>query len=321
MTYRKAAIFGVLLWLVLYFWIRPQASHDEWARILLSLAVLVWVPLAFELLQYPLRYAIWVASAGAALAITLFLPSGSMTGLLSCGWLLVSFLAFQRGLRRLRKWRRAPANVALGAAQIFLVIGALWAVFDRFGLQPLNFDPAIVLLTSVHFHYAGFIFPLLTGWLQQYAPNWHSHLAARLAVIAIPMTAIGITLMQVYDLYWPEAIAATVMAFSGWLCGFGYLRLAFRKSVAIAPRIAATGLAFSLFFSMTLALGYAMRGYYPIDFLQIPTMRAWHGSVNAIGVAGFGLWYKWLASKASLHKTSSACAKSSISQSTSSRPI
>jgi len=293
MNYPKIAGAGAILWLALLVWVRPDTSHDEWARLLLALAVLVWTPVAFGLLHYPNRYAWWTGLAGSLLAVSLFLPAGLTSGTLSCGWLIVGLWSFQRGLAQLREWRLAPENLAIGAAQVFLLIGSFWAVFDRFGWQPLGFDPAIVLLTGVHFHYAGLIFPLLAGWLQEFAPGYLSRLAALLAILAIPMTAVGITVLQVSRIYWPEAVAATLVALSGWICGFGYLRLAFKKNTSFAARIAGVGLACCLFFSMTLALGYAMRGYYPLDFLNIPSMRAWHGSVNALGVAGFGLWYRF----------------------------
>lgn len=298
-NYAKIAGIGAILWLLLLFWVKPDTSHDEWARVLLALAVLVWTPLAFRFLHYPDLYAIGTGLAGGLLTVSLFLPAGLVAGTLSCGWLIVGLWSFQRGWLQLRAWRRAPENMALGAGQVFLLVGSFWAVFDRFGWRPLGFDPAIVLLTAVHFHYAGLIFPLLAGWLQEFSPGYTSRFAALLAILAIPMTAVGITVMQVSRVYWPEAMAAAVVALSGWLCGFGYLRLAFQKKASVAARIAGVGLACCLFFSMTLAFGYAMRGYYPLDFLNIPSMRAWHGSVNALGVAGFGLGFRWLWSPAS----------------------
>lgn len=299
MNYAKTAGIGAILWLLLLLWVRPDTSHDEWARVLLALAVLVWTPLAFRLLRYPDLYAIGTGLAGGLLAVSLFLPAGLASGTLSCGWLIVGLWSFQRGWLKLRAWHRAPENMAIGAGQAFLLVGCFWAVFDRFGWQPLGFDPAIVLLTAVHFHYAGFIFPLLAGWLQEFSPGYTSRLAALLAILAIPMTAVGITVLQVSGVYWPEALAATLVALSGWLCGLGYLRLAFQKRASVAARIAGVGLACCLFFSMTLAFGYAMRGYYLLDFLNIPSMRAWHGSVNALGVAGFGLMFRRLWSPAS----------------------
>ncbi|NUN99921.1 MAG: YndJ family transporter [Saprospiraceae bacterium] len=294
MNYPKMALLGAGIWLLLLYWVQPNARQDEWARLLLALAVLVWTPLAFQLLHYAQRFAVWTGMAGILLAVSLFFPSGLAMGTLACGWLLVALWAFQQGVARLREWRNLPGNMAIGAGQVFLLVGSLWAVFDRFGWRPLGFDPAIVLLTAVHFHYAGFLFPLLAGWLQELSPGVANRLAALLAILAIPMTAVGITVMQVSGVYWPEAIAAAVVALSGWLCGFGYLRLAMRGGTPFGARFAAIALALCLFFTMTLALGYAMRGYYPLEFLNIPSMRAWHGSVNALGVAGFGLYFRWL---------------------------
>ena len=289
LNYLNVVLTGALIWLWLVVTQQPNAHHHEWARLLLMLAVLVWVPLALRLLKYPERTALPVALAGYGLVAAMYLPAGIFAGLLACGWLLVCLWVFKKGVDELLQQKRDTCRQAIGAAQIFLIIGALWTVADRFALRPLGFDTAIVLLTGVHFHYAGFLFPLLAGWLYQYSPTSTNRLAARLAIVAVPLTAIGITIAQVTGNYIPEAFAAAAVALSGWLCGYGYLRHFSTSNIRLPVRILWVVTGLSLIFSMTLTLGYAIRPFYAIDWLQIPNMRAWHGTVNALGVAGCGL--------------------------------
>jgi hypothetical protein len=289
LNYLHLLLTGALIWLWFVFNQQPNAHHHEWAKLLLQLAVLVWVPVAFQLLGYAERTALPVALGGYGLVAAMLLPPGTLAGSLACGWLLICLWVFKKGVDYLLSETRDAGRWALGAAQLFLIIGALWAIADRFGWQPLGFDRAIVLLTGVNFHYAGFLFPLLTGWLYQQAPSRTNQLAAQLAIVAVPLTAVGITISQLTGNFIPEAFAATTVAVSGWLCGWGYFRLSSGGNIPLPVRLLWTVTGLSLFFSMTLALGYAMRPFYPMDWMQIPFMRAWHGTVNALGVGGCGV--------------------------------
>ncbi|MEZ4934569.1 MAG: YndJ family transporter [Saprospiraceae bacterium] len=47
----------------------------------------------------------------------------------------------------------------------YLSVGGLWAVADRMGWRPLDYDPEIVFLTVAHFHYAGFVLPIVAGFV------------------------------------------------------------------------------------------------------------------------------------------------------------
>ena len=53
---------------------------------------------------------------------------------------------------------------------LYLPIGAGWLVLYRLGVRPLGFADVIVLLTGVHFHYTGFVLPIVAGmvgrWLR-----------------------------------------------------------------------------------------------------------------------------------------------------------
>lgn len=287
-NYRTIAAAGSVLWILTAAVNRPVLYHHEWACLILLMAVWVWVPLAFHLLHYPVKYSIWMGLAGYLFGGAFFVPADWRLGLLVLPWILIQLWAFKRGMDSLLRHPDSPGQWGLSAGQLFLIVGGMWAAADRMGIQPLGFDPAIVLLTAVHFHYAGFIFPLLAGWLYLQLPRRFSKAAVLLAIIAVPLTAVGITVAQLTGNYIPEALAATTVAISGWLCGWGYLQLALRGRPGWV-RIFRLMVGVSLFFTMTLALGYALRPFFPVEWLNIPSMRAWHGTVNAIGVGGSGL--------------------------------
>lgn len=289
-SFSASAAWGAVIWLVLLCIQQPNLRQHEWAGLVLQLAVLVWVPLCLLLLHWPPG---WLQRllfpAGLSMVIAMLLPSGWVAGLWTLPWLAVTAVIFLAGVEALFSAGRNAGKWAVAGGQIFLLIGGLGAMADRLGLQPFGFDPAIILLTGVHFHYAGLIFPLLLGLYVQQWPSPRSNMAAWLAVAAVPLTAAGITLAQVSADFRLEALAAGTVALAGWLGALGYLRIVGRAQLPLAVRLSWGVMAVCLLFSMTLGLGYAIRPYWPVAWLNIPSMRALHGTANALGVAGGGL--------------------------------
>lgn len=287
-----AAGWGVIVWLILGAVQCPALQSDDWARLLLQLAVLVWVPLGLSLIgNVPVLLTRLVFPAALAVLVSLKLSAGWVAAVFALPWLLVCAVLFVSGLEQLTK--RAASDLAFSGAKIFILIGGLSLLADRLALRPFGFDPAIILLTAVHFHYAGFIFLLLLGMAARHFTSRVFPVAVWLALASVPLTALGITLTQLSRVFWVESLSAILVVAAGWLGAFGYLKTALKNETQWIIRLCLTALAFSLFFSMTLSLGYALRPYVPIDMLSLPAMRAWHGSVNAIGVAGMGLggWF------------------------------
>ncbi|TNE58017.1 MAG: hypothetical protein EP344_10600 [Bacteroidetes bacterium] len=290
-TFYLQALAGGFFWLLLLIIQPPNLYHDQWARLLLQLAVLVLVPLVLQAWRYPdprMRYALFPAAVG--VVVSLQLEAGPIAAIWALPWLLVTSGLFVSGTRELLESRRVTAPVA---AKVFILIGGLSLIADRLGLQPLGFDPAIVLLTAVHFHFAGFVYLFLLGRAVEYWPGTLSKRAAALAVLAVPLTAVGITTKQVWQEDLPETLAAITVVASGFLGALVYLRQALRGQHPTAVRICWIVLALSLLLSMTMSLGYALRPYYRADVLTIPVMRALHGTANAFGVALTGVlgWF------------------------------
>jgi hypothetical protein len=164
----------------------------------------------------------------------------------------------------------------------------MWAFADRVGLQPLNFDPAIVVLTATHFHYAGLVLPVLTGLLLERIPD--SRLASTAAVgvvLGVPVVAIGITLTELGLGPVVETAAGCGLALAGMVIAVLHVRIATEKRGSTLARGLLGISGASLFFGMFLAVTYSLRASsLPVPRLDLATMRLLHGTVNALG---FGL--------------------------------
>ena len=166
----------------------------------------------------------------------------------------------------------------------------------------MGFTPTIVLLTGLHFHYAGLLFPTLIGLMHLESPTLPSKLACVLAITAIPLTALGITTSHLYHIFAFETLSGVAVAISGVLCAYLYFSNALRRELSLPTKIGWSIVGLSLLVSMTLAAAYALRSVFFIEFLTIPNMRAFHGSINALGVAGGGLlgWIFYVRSRSKL---------------------
>lgn len=296
---------GIGIWLLLAFSQPSGLYHEWWARLLLLLAALVWVPLAFSLLEIKNQILhIILLPAAILLTSSMFFSTGYRAVGLALPWWLVTLFFFQNGwqtLAKATKW--TPSVLAIAAAQMFLLVGSTWVLADRLGIEPLGFSSDIVLLTGIHFHYAGFIFPLLVGLAAQAKHSTWLQIGSLLSVVSVPLTAIGITATQLYETYWLETIAALLVVFAGWSTAIGYLHWIFRQKMPKISQLLWSMMSVALLASMTLALLYALRYWWMIEWLNIPAMRALHGTLNAVIVSGFGLFGWHFFNKSPLHSS------------------
>lgn len=279
---------------------RVTALHDAiWSYALLLFAALVLVPLALDLLvdeneALPTaRWFGWVRlaqlPAGLLLAVACWLPPGAVAVLAALPWIAVLGLMAAIGFVRVRTggWKRELESQCRDVALMFGAIGAAWLLADRAGWRPLGFYAEIVTLTAVHFHYAGLLLPLFAGLVQR--ELFFVRLASRAAVgvvLGVPAVALGITATQ---LGWGrslETATACGLALAGLVVAVLQVRLALDGRQAIVTRVLLGVSGVSLFFGMVLAGAYATRG---APWLDIPQMRALHGTINAVGFALCGL--------------------------------
>jgi hypothetical protein len=288
---------GGIFWCAALVVLRPGPFDTGWARLILLLAPLVLVPLGLRLAGVTssldrLARAVVVLQLPAALALgfSFLLDQGLPAAALSLPWLATTGLMALVGLRAGWSNRRGPLReFCIAAGLVYAAVGGGWAVLDRWGVRPLDFDAVIVLLTAIHFHYAGFALPLLTGLAAGQVRGRMARLAGVGVVVAVPLVAVGITATQLRLGPLPECAASCLLAAAGVLTACLYFRLAARRDWPRATRVLWAAVALSLTGSMLLAALYGLRFYLPVAWLDIPWMRALHGTANAIGFALAGL--------------------------------
>jgi hypothetical protein len=285
-----AAAGGLVAWAAAWAWLALPL-----AEALLLLGALVCVPLGLALVAGeggfgPLRRRpaalAHLACASALLASFAFRP-GRAAALLSLPWLLFTAGVAALGVLRLRTAGRGRvAEWCAPVGMLFLAIGGLWTTLSRLGARPLEFGETIVLLTGVHFHYAGFVLPLLTGMAGRRLPGRLPVAAGLGVLLGVPLVAVGITAGRWLPLV--EAAAAWFLAAAGLLVAGMHLRLAAGRGPAVFRLligVAGLALAAGVGLAATYALGVYLRTYW----LSVEAMVGWHGSLNAFGFALPGL--------------------------------
>ncbi len=173
-SYPMVVLLGAAVWLGM-----AAGSWTGWPQlgvieVLFLLAPWIVVPLANSLIPSldasgPLtgwqRASKWIIFAAAALAtISFFLPTGTLAAAFAIAWLLVCASLALRGLRRLWRYRaQSFSQFCFAIGEAYVIVGGTWLVASRLGLQPVGFQEPIVLLTAVHFHFAGFLSAVLAG--------------------------------------------------------------------------------------------------------------------------------------------------------------
>jgi hypothetical protein len=252
------------------------------------IAPLFLVPFGLRLLAAtpgaePPRFAARAALPAALLLTLSFMATpGPLAAVLSLPWLVVTgIVALMAGLRLLRDPARFHPGVrhATDAAVTFLAVGAVFATTDRLGARPLDFPSEVILLTAVHFHFAGFVLPLAGALAYGRRPTRWLEIALGLLVVGIPITALGF--IGVPFASW---VGAMLTAAGGLGIGLATLAVA-RDLRPRRARILAVIAGASLLVSMPMAAIYASGVLFGATWLDLPTMARIHGGLNALGFA------------------------------------
>jgi hypothetical protein len=280
---------------------------------LLVLGPMVGIPLGLSLSNHGTvgsRDAGWLrvlARAQPVLAlsalVSVLFPAGARAAWVSVPWALycgaVGLLGAYRAWARFQE--RGPVlknpRFALDAALLYLPIGGLWNLLARAGARPLGFDDAIVRLTAVHFHFAGWVAPLFAARvaiaLEESSASERTQRIARAVlwttVLGPGLVGGGITVSQVTGSRVSELVTAVVLASA--LLTLGALSVRAGRT-AMRSRLA-RGLLWvssaTLGLTMALAVSYAWARVSGAEWPGIPFMVRWHGVANALGYAGLGL--------------------------------
>ena len=296
---RHAAIGGGV-WLTIVIASRIFVRFDRtWIELLFLFAPLVIVPLGLELTrrldaQFPAPIAEKLAlriqlPAAFAAALSFYCRAPLAIASLAVLWLtFVIILAVGRLWRVLRTRSHTFDELCALLAFAYLAVGAAWFLASRLGWHPIDFREPIVLLTAVHFHYAGFAAAILVRAL------WHILKRGFVRLLLFPVAAAG-------ALGGPALLAAgfligpTLKLIAALLVALGEIAVA-ACFIASLPDLTEASARILLFISaasvavaMCLAALWAVGEFPRQPFLDIARMAAWHGSLNAFGFTFCGL--------------------------------
>ncbi len=274
----------VLAWLLLL----PMAGLDfinsQWECLLVMFAALVLVPKGLGLmgLKYPSWY--WLAAAGLCTGYLLDTPGIGYSDALALPYFLLAvwLTMLQGGEIFLAPHKRRSDWLALFALG-YWATGAFWALCYLAGFQPVGFDPVIVSLTAAHFHVAGFVLTTVVWCLYADQKNTANRVLTIGVMAGMPLVALGITLSKLDWPNWIETAAAVGFAVLALLVVWQHLRLAFDKKYAQTARLFWLAGAACLLIGAALAALYGMRFQCAVAWVNIPNMKIWHGSLNALG--------------------------------------
>jgi hypothetical protein len=271
-------------------------------ELFVAFATLVLVPLGLGVITVPDHAGVRTLFAGAVLVQPLAAliavagltqsPGTVSRVLLIVPWGALTVVLAGCGLMRLR--RRGPipvTDLAVDAALVYLPVAGAFLLLHALEIT-FHFSPTIVLLTGVHFHYAGFVLPLFVGVVgTRLLDSREAGLVTgalrvgTLGVIGgIAAIAVAITLSP-----WLELPAVSLFVLAVVTVALVVL-VGLVPSVSRGPAALLTVACVSLLFTMTLAFAYAYSVFPATGTLvAIPEMIRWHGTVNAVGFALPGL--------------------------------
>jgi hypothetical protein len=296
---RLSAGVGALVWMAVLFIHTSDSNETGLIQKILLLAILVIVPLGLSLITQvsdqsdSMLYGLSVSAqpvAAVASVVSFLLDPGGPAAVLVSSWLLLSAVIGLLGLLRLIKRRPVfSREVSIDAAMLYLPVGAAWLLASRLGIQPMGFGDTIVLLTAVHFHFAGFAAPLLAGMAGRALARSQSlsrvfGLSVSCIIGGTPLVAAGITFSPALALVGAAIISAGLVLLA--VLVLGWILRSVNSFVAQTLLVISS---LSSIFAMILACLYAYSLVAGTVILDIPQMALSHGILNAVGFALCGL--------------------------------
>ncbi|HEU4930708.1 MAG TPA: YndJ family protein, partial [Pyrinomonadaceae bacterium] len=271
-----------------------DSASTELIHKVVLFAILVVVPLGLSLVPPPDRnVTFWLYNIAVALqptaatltVVSFFLEKGVTAAAVASGWLIVNIVIALYGVSRLisRGGLFPLAESSIDAGLMYLPVAGGWLVVYRLGVQPFGYGETIILLTVVHFHFAGFAAPIIAGMngrvlaLRDY-PEQVFAFSIFAIVAAMPLVAAGITLSPLLGLIGTLLLSAGLILLAvltiGWV----------RPAISHPKRqILLIFGALSSCLAMVLASLYAYSLATHTLILTIPMMAMTHGILNAFG--------------------------------------
>jgi YndJ-like protein len=295
---RISAIAGLVAWLLLLMTTTSDLRETEVIHKVVFFGMLVVVPLGLSLVPLPGEQGPWLyrlavlAQPMAALPAiaSFYFETGPLAAALSSAWFILTVFIALIGLVRLKSRGLYPiAESTLDAGCLYLPVAGVWLIVYRVGIQPFDYGETIILLTVVHFHFAGFAAPIIAGMSGRVlATRKHPRTVFRFSVFAIvgsmPLVAAGITFSP-----WLGLIGTLLLS-------VGLVLLAVLTVGWVIPAITPLSSRLLLFIgaisscsAMVLACLYAYSLPMKLLIIDIPTMALTHGLLNAFGFVACSL--------------------------------
>lgn len=292
-AFLREASFGAVVWFGLCLSSFLPGIHRGIIEILFLLAPWMVVPLGVSLLaarrpSRSLLIASWMIPPAAALVTASFFVERSLlAACLASSWVLVCLVLVWDACGRL--WiskGRAFVEFCFAMGEGYLLVAALWLVASRAGLHAFGFREPIVLLTAVHFHFAGFasaVLVALTYDKLSYTAWTHILGIAAVGIVCGP-GVLGLAFLAGPKSKLAAALLIAASQF-GLAAGMFRVGLAGRLSARLLLGVASV----SIFLGMLLAASWAI-GEYPLQpFVDMRQMAEFHGVLNSMGFAICGL--------------------------------
>lgn len=273
---------NIAIWLALGVAALAFETEIDWTVWLFLLAPLVLVPIGFEVVEGPAVLRGLLMFSACFVATSFLMPVGMIAGLLAAAWLLAAVaVAFSNAL--VFVVRPTLARACFAIAGIDLVFAAGWLVVSRLGVEPMGFEEPIVLLTAVHFHFAGFVNAVIVGALVRGGARRPVMTVATIGVLICPyLVAVGFVVSTGVKFLAIAALASCLVVVA-------VMMIANRRLFPIEARPWLVASGSSIVLGMVLACVYGWGEYVAVEFIDIPQMARFHGTLNALGFGFCGL--------------------------------
>lgn len=275
-------------------------------REIVALAMLVLVPLTLRLTDTPRRDGTrtwWYRAAvpGQPLlavpgVLSLTMDPGVTAVLTALPWTVATALVGGFGAWRLLQRGPWPvAELSVDAGLVYVVVGGVALLVDRAGVS-LVFEPIIVTLTVVHFHYAGSALPVLSGLAGRLAPDGRLGTVLRtttavivvgpgLIAVGITAAALGVPFAGAIEFTAVAFFTAAVALFSLAVVAGVVPRLggwSQRLLLTVASLAVTASMGFAVLYGLARATGGSYLGIHAEAFGRMVT---YHGQLNAYAFA------------------------------------
>jgi hypothetical protein len=289
---KRSAGAGVVVWLITLLLTTSDSELAEMVHKVVLFAIFVIVPLGLSVVgpgdqsrSRLYKLLVYVQPVAALLTLKSFLfEKGVLSAAFASAWLVFNSLVALFGVVRLKSRRLHPIEeLSIDAGLLYLPVAGLWLVIYRLGVQPFGYGEMIILLTVVHFHFAGFATPIIAGMSGRVLAgrNYPQRVFATIVlaiVAAMPLVAAGITFSPWIG--FAGALLLTVGLVLLAVLTVGWVRPAITSAMWRALLVIG---AISSCAAMVLACLYAYSLATKTLIITIPGMALTHGLLNAFG--------------------------------------